>query len=281
MRLTHQLLTVSALSLLTSVAMASNYNFELNGGYSEFETKDKAYDDDSSYGQAKIYFNGVDVKNHLFAEAAFLERASNISVAYHRTSGVYDDAHIYPGDHDHIKFVDEASNVNLEFWAFNKFLYVSGGVTDYKSRIRGTYHVGQDHIDARENIGPESEWNAAVGISPIAGLVIATDFYEDDDFDDVWTVRSKYVAEWGAGGINVELGYMNYYKEDIINAALDFFITRTFSIGGFYSYYEDSLQDDPWGVRARQFITPYFSVQGGYDKYDDDDGWNVGVTLRF
>lgn len=291
MTFTTKMIAALALGATSCAVFADNtYQFELQGGYSNYKDDDKREDLDTSHATGKLYFNGVDYKDHVYGEAAFLERASNISVGYTQTSNllkgsVY--ASIDPNDEAiwadyRIKEKGKISSANLEFWALNKFLYIAGGVSDSSSKFRGWIHLdGKERENFSQDISPNSTWNASVGVSPIAGLLIATDFYEDDDIDDVWTVRTKYVADWGSNAINVELGYMSYYDTDYVNAAFDFYFTRSFSLGAVYEYEEHSNEDDPWGVRARQFFSPYFSIDANYTKYEFGDGYGVGLSVRF
>lgn len=281
MRIQKHLATAVALGMAANFAMADTYQTELKVDYGHVDYDTSGYDSDGGTVTGKLYFQEVELKNFVYGEAAFLNRASNISVSYSQDEYKVDENFPAIDAHLRTKTTDRVTSADVEFYVPNTPLYIAGGVADFKSRIRGWERLGNEETRIRENIDPSSYWYASLGITPIDGLLIATDFYEDDDIKDRWTLRTKYVADMGGKAVNFEAGYEYYYGEDVVNAAVDLYLSRSFSIGATYEYYEDSEWDDVWGVRARQFFSNHFSIDVGYSKWDDNDVYTAGVGLRF
>ena len=275
------LTAVVAMGLAANFAMADTYQTELKLDYGRAEQDNNIYKADLGTATGKLYFSEVELKNFVYGEAAFLNRSSNISVSYTRDEYKTDDAFPNSNDRYYTKATERITSANVEFYIPNTFLYLAGGISDAKTKIRGWERHDGVETRIREDISPSSYWHASLGITPVEGLLIATDFYEDHDLDDLWTLRAKYVADLGGKAINVEAGYENFYGDDIVNAAVDYYFTRSFSLGATYQYYENDLFDDVWGVRARQFFGNHFSIDASYAKYDDGDHYGVGVAVRF
>lgn len=281
MNIKNHLATAITLGMVANFAMAESYQTEFKLDYGRAEHDDKIYKADLGTATGTLYFSEVELKNYVYGEAAFLNRSSNISVSY--TQDDYKVNEYFPGTSTqvHTKATERISAANVEFYIPNTFLYLAGGISDSKTKIRGWERTAGVETRIRENIDPSSSWHASFGITPVDGLLIATDFYEDHDLDDVWTLRAKYVADMGGRAVNLEAGYESFYGDDIVNAAVDFYLTRGFSLGATYQYFENDIFDDIWGVRARQFFSNYFSIDASYSKYDDGDHYGVGLALRF
>lgn len=281
MRIQKHLATAVALGIAANFAMADSYQTELKLDYDHTDFDTSGYDGNGGAVTGKLYFQDVELKNFVYGEAAFLNRASNISVSYAQNEYKVDDRFPATNTHLRTKTTERITSANVEFFIPNTPIYLAGGVSDSKSRIRGWQRNGSEETRIHENINPSSYWHASLGITPIDGLLVATDFYEDDDIKDRWTLRTKYVADLNGRAINLEAGYEYFYGQDVINAAVDFYLARSFSIGATYEYYEDSNWDDVWGVRARQFFSNHLSLDVGYSKWDDNDVYSAGVALRF
>ena len=74
------------LAALAVTGTAHAYQAEVNAGYENTDIEDVG-DLDTLFINGKYYLNGVQVKNGPLAEAAFLEKASNIGLGYANASG--------------------------------------------------------------------------------------------------------------------------------------------------------------------------------------------------
>jgi len=131
-----------ATALLAGLGTAHAYQAELNVGYENTDI-DNVGDLDTFFINGKYYLNTVQVKNSPLAEAAFLNKASNIGLGYANASG--------DGDEDIDVF-----GVSGEFYIPNTQFYVSGT-------------INQVDFAGEDNTGYAFE----VGYLPVNGLLLA------------------------------------------------------------------------------------------------------------
>lgn len=205
------------------------------------------------------YFNPVQTRNAPLAEAAFLDRASNVNAHYE-----YNEV----GD-------DEVNNygVGAEYYVPNSDFYVSG-------------NVGRQDIEYKNSRDFDTTtYGAEVGYLPAPGLLIAAGVkgYDNDDKDGVDpTLRAKYVTQLSNGkDINLEAGAA-FGDLDEYNLAADYFIDKSLSVGA--DYYSNDLNDNSeFGVTARKFFTQQVSLEGrvGFGEVGDNDYNKFGVAAKY
>ena len=215
-----------------------------------------------SFGvDGKYYFNPVQTRNAPLAEAAFLDRASNVGANYQ-----YDEV----GDNERHQY-----GVNAEYFVPNSDFYVSG-------------NIGRD--DRKISNGPnfdETVYGAEVGYLPAPGLLIAAGVRGyDNDYDDGVdpTLRAKYVTTLSNGkDINLEAGAA-FGDLDEYNVKADYFIDKTLSIGAdYYSKDNGPLDTNEFGISARKFFTPQVSLEGrvGFGEEGNNDYNKFGVAAKY
>lgn len=205
------------------------------------------------------YFNPVQTRNAPLAEAAFLDRASNVNAHYE-----YNEV----GD-------DEVNNygVGAEYYVPNSDFYVSG-------------NVGRQDIEYKNSRDFDTTtYGAEVGYLPAPGLLIAAGVkgYDNDYKDGVDpTLRAKYVTQLSNGkDINLEAGAA-FGDLDEYNLAADYFIDKSLSVGA--DYYSNDLNDNSeFGVTARKFFTQQVSLEGrvGFGEVGDNDYNKFGVAAKY
>lgn len=205
------------------------------------------------------YFNPVQTRNAPLAEAAFLDRASNVNAHYE-----YNEV----GD-------DEVNNygVGAEYYVPNSDFYVSG-------------NVGRQDIEYKNSRDFDTTtYGAEVGYLPAPGLLIAAGVkgYDNDYKDGVDpTLRAKYVTQLSNGkDINLEAGAA-FGDLDEYNLAADYFIDKSLSVGA--DYYSNDLNDNSeFGITARKFFTQQVSLEGrvGFGEVGDNDYNKFGVAAKY
>ncbi|HEY0975362.1 MAG TPA: putative porin [Solimonas sp.] len=241
------------LALATAVgsgsALAQDYQWDASLGYTDFEN-------DSALSAGITYhLDRVKTAGHPLAEAAFLERSSNLSLGY----VTFDDADA------------DAIGVAGEFY-FDQ-LYLSGGYT--AAEIGG---VDVDTISAR--IG----WMLADGFRLAAGIDrVDADVPNVDARNDI-AIEAKYVTKM-EGGTALNLQASVTLLDDPIDDELfevrgDYYFNPAFSVGAGVSIADD---DTNYGIGARYFFTPTFSGGLLYETANDgdDDVISAALTLRF
>lgn len=213
-----------------------------------------------SFGvDGKYYFNPVQTRNAPLAEAAFLDRASNVNAHYQYNEIDDNEAHQY--------------GVGAEYFVPNSDFYLSGNVNG---------HDLQDNNNVDNDL---TTYGAEVGYLPAPGLLIAAgvkgwDNDRDDGVDP--TLRAKYVTTLSNGkDINLEAGAA-FGDLDEYNLAADYFIDKTFSVG--VDYQDNDLRNqNEFGVSARKFINQQVSLEGrvGFGEAGNNDYNKFGVAAKY
>lgn len=246
-----QLLVMTIGLAASGVALAEDYQVELEGGIDRIEV-DGADDSINQYNfAARYYFAPVDTSGKPLAEAAFLNRASNIVGAISHAS---EDGNDVTG-----------TMVGGEFYIPNTMFYVAA---DYV-RLDG------DFVDG-------DAWSVTGGITPIEGLRLTTTYVEDVDYDP--NIAAKYVMLLnGDRALNL-YGDVTVGDDDTFyTAGMDYYFTPKTSIG---FVYEDATGDasdlaQEWGVNAKHFFTEnaYGGVHYTTSDFADEVGFEVGMRF--
>lgn len=250
-----QLLGMAVSLALTSGAFAGDYDFEVRGGIANL---DPDYGDSiEQYGAGgTVYFNTVNTDKVPLAEAAFLNRTSNIygDISYAENTG-----------NDVTR-----TNLGVEVFVPNTILY---GAFNYNM------------IDASGE--DQDAWSAKLGITPIEGLLLTTSTVEDVDYDP--NIQAKYVM--GLGGdqtLNLH-GALNFSDSTTFySAGMDYYFTTHTSLGFDYSDTTDSDTIDSvldvfesYTVRGKHFFdeSVYLAAQYTHTEFANEVGLDVGVRF--
>ncbi|WP_374296852.1 putative porin [Acinetobacter sp.] len=256
-------LATAILAASTSLAMinANAYQFEVGAGAGYLDPDNGDSGSQFDLG-GTYYFNPVQDKNAPLAEAAFVNRASNVSV-----SATFQDQ---GDDEEHNRY-----GAGVEYFVPNSDFFIGGNVAQNKFE--------NDDEDSDNDL---TTYGVEVGYLPVPNLLIAAGVkgYEDDrDNDGVDpTLRAKYVTQIGDNAVNLEAGAA-FGDLDEYNLAADYFIDNTFSIGA--DYYSNDLTDNSeFGINARKFISQQTSLEGrvGFgDTGDSDNDYNTfGIAAK-
>lgn len=229
---------------LSAGAAASDYNFELGGQYVDLDVAE-------AWGaDATIYFQPVRTGSGPLAEAAFLNRASNVSFSYLRERS---------GDFD-------VPAVGAEFY-FGDF-YLAANYTRFSNGFK------LNDYGVRAGMMLAEHTRATVGYNRTE-LPFGIDL-------DTYTVGLKHVMMLdGSSALNLEgeVGLArNGSSEFAYSVQADYFFNRSFSLGARYS---GIGSDDEWGVGTRYFFTPRFSGGLEYSRADGSDIFGVRLAARF
>ena len=205
------------------------------------------------------YFNPVQTRNAPLAEAAFLDRASNVNAQYNYDEVGDDKRHNY--------------SAGVEYFVPNSDFYVSG-------------NIGRDELKFKHGSDFNTTvYGAEVGYLPAPGLLIAAGVkgYDNDLKDGVDpTLRAKYVTTLSNGkDINLEAGAA-FGDLDEWNVAADYYFDKTLSVG--VDYYDNKLNDNnEFGVTARKFFTPQVSLEGrvGFGEVGNNHYNKFGLAAKY
>lgn len=264
------------LSALAITSTAHAYQYEVNAGYENTSIDDVDSDLDTVSISGKYYLNAVQEKGAPLAEAAFLNKASNIGLGYVNVSG--------DGDED-----IDSLGVAGEFFIPNSQFYVSGTInqTDVADEDGNGYSVEVGYLPAPGLLLAVGVADQSESVDPIqaakygfmttfANAAIAT----GEDGDTAATIRAKYVTQIGNHFANFE-AHTYIGDETTYRLGADLYLDPTLSIGASFA---DSTADESetiFNVRAQKFFTPQVAVGVNYTTVDDIDSFGINGTFRF
>lgn len=280
-----------ATALLLAMTGAQAYQFEVQG-QSEYLDASAANDKDFTGGlQGTFYFKDVDSSKGPLAEAAFLNQASNVSVAYNYAELDADVvAHNY--------------GAKAEAYVPTKFVPAYASASYSHTVLDGKNGKSNDQGDRYAlEVGALAAPNflVAVGYTSVAdqfaldafnvmsnGAVKAVgETVTIGDDQDAITARTKYVGN--IDGTNMALGLeagLVYGEDTAYQLKTDLYLTPALSVGA--SYAESSFDDLPnkaWGANVNYFITPAIAVGASYVNANAEsanlDTQSVGVNAKF
>ena len=285
-----------ATALLLAMTGAQAYQFEVQG---QSEYIDNTVNDKNFTGavQGTYYFKDVDSSKGPLAEAAFLNQASNVSVAYNY--GEYD------VDAEQTDIVAHTYGAKAEVYVPTKFVpaYLSASYNHTKLDDKDGQPDNQGDRYALE-LGALVIPNflVAVGYTSVADQAsldafnimnngIAKAALESGtiaDDQDAITARTKYVG--AIDGTNMSIGFESglvYGEDTAYNLGTTLFVTPKLSVGA--SYMESSFAETPdsaWGANVNYFITPAVAVGATYVNANAEQGsvldtQTVGVNAKF
>ena len=282
-----------ATALLLAMTGAQAYQFEVQG---QSEYIDNTVNDQDFSGalQGTYYFKNVDATKGPLAEAAFLNQASNIALAYNygesKELGDRDIVHVYGAK-------AEAYVPTQLVPAYASAAY-SHTITDGKG---GQDNDNGDRYALELGAVVAPNFLVAVGYTSVADQTsydafnilangVAKAALESDTIDqdqDAITARTKYVG--AIDGTNMAVGFeagLVYGEDTMYNLKTDLYLTPALSVGA--SYVEtsaDSVVDSAWGANVNYFITPAIAVGASYVNANAEgvavDTQTVGLNAKF
>lgn len=270
-----------ATALIAGLGTAHAYQAEVNVGYENTDIDDT--DSVDTYAiSGKYYLNGVQVKNAPLAEAAFLDKASNIGLAYANAS---------TGD-DGFELEIDTIGINGEFFIPNSQFYIAGSLNRAEVTFESEFGEVSD-----DNTGYAIE----AGYLPINGLLLAAGISKENidatqvakkgfvnaystatalADDTAVTLRAKYVTLIGNHFANFEASTA-FGDENAYGVAADLYIDPTLSVG--VSINDATLEDFDtiFSVRAQKFFTPAIAVGLNYTTTEGADSIGINGTFRF
>ncbi|WP_180078609.1 porin Omp33-36 [Acinetobacter sp. YH12251] len=283
-----------ATALLLAMTGAQAYQFEVQGQAEYIDTT--ANDKDFIGGvQGTYYFKNVDSTKGPLAEAAFLNQASNVSVAYNYgevgSKGTDVIAHNF--------------GAKAEAYVPTKVVPVYASAS-YSHTILDSKNANNtddngDRYALEVGALPTQNFLVAVGYTSVAdqaavdafnvmGNGVAKAVAEAATIDqdqDAITARAKYVG--AIDDTNMAIGFESgiiYGDDTAYQFKTDLFVTPKLSVGA--SYAESSFAGTPdsaWGANVNYFITPAVAVGASYVNANAEevalDTQTVGVNAKF
>lgn len=254
--LKNRVLSAAVMSLLSSVALADTYQAEAGLFYNNTDADTMASDYDTYGINASIFLKPVDDSKGPRLEAAFLDRASGISVQY--------------SDPDDIP-VDETYAVQGRYVLGNGTI-LEAGYADFD--IDESFHIG---------LGTYLSDTSAVMLR-----------YSETDDSDVQRLEASYkavakLAGTSAVAYSVSAGLVDVPHQDTgysFGGEATYYFNQNFGIGATVSFQDlDSGDIESYGLQASYFFTPNFYVQG-FAKTTDFDGpdeeqFGLSASIRF
>ncbi|KHO15859.1 porin Omp33-36 [Acinetobacter seifertii] len=285
-----------ATAVLLAMTGAHAYQFEVQGQseYVDTTANDKNF---TGTAQGTYYLKNVDASKGPLAEAAFLNQASNVSVAY-----------------NYIKY-DEKDTVNVESHTYGIKgeayvptpyvpVYASASynhtINDFKDGVSDdngdryaleagamllpNFLVAVGYTSVADQISLDAFGVNKYGIAKAVGESVAI-----DEKQDAVTARTKYVGN--IDGTNMAIGFEAFalFAEDnAYGMKTDLFLTPKLSVGASFADVSafNSGYDHVWGGHTQYFITPAIAVGADFVKANAKDGnprdtQTIGLNAKF
>jgi len=286
-----------ATALLLAMTGAQAYQFEVQG---QSEYIDATINDKDFTGgiQGTYYLKDVDTSKGPLAEAAFVNQASNVSVAYN-----YGELSFVPG----MDVTAHNYGVKAEAYIPTKVVPVyasasySHTLLDAKNNASAFLEGSGDRYALELGAVVAPNFLVALGYTSVAdqaavdafntmgngvAKAVAETITINQDQDAI-TARAKYVG--AIDGTNMAIGFESgiiYGEDTAYQLKTDLFVTPKLSIGA--SYAESSYDFTPstaWGANVNYFITPAVAVGASYVNANAEqialDTQTVGVNAKF
>ena len=285
-----------ATALLLAMTGAQAYQFEVQG---QSEYIDNTANDKNFTGavQGTYYLKNVDSSKGPLAEAAFLNQASNVSVAYNY--GEYDEAGL--------DIVSHTYGAKAEAYLPTKVVpvYASASynhtINDSKNNVEKDDQGDRYAVELGAVVAPN--FLVALGYTSVVdqisydafGIVsngVAKAGLESDTIgqdQDAITARTKYVGV--IDGTNMSIGFetnMLFAEYKAYGFKTDLFLNPQLSVGASYAEARISGNNNPkaWGANVNYFITPAVAVGANYVNANAENGSNrdtetVGLNAKF
>lgn len=268
--------------LIAPWSVASNYQSEVSVTYGEINIDNSSAEISDSELLGRFYFSPVSTANRPLAEAAFLQKASSIYAG-----GVYlrykeNDKEFSSSERGY----GYGRQIGADFYIPNSMFFLGAGINETKYK----YEWSDDGVTERDSMDWESQWHIKAGVTPIDGLLVWSEFYEDVDVADAWNINAKYVMPLGVNGqwLNLEASYIDSDIEEAktLYIAADYYLDNHLSVGGgltHYAYDDDDFDtnENEYFIRANQYFTDSFAANLSYVDGDYESRWTIGASLRF
>lgn len=284
-----------ATALLLAMTGAQAYQVELQGKAEFIDNTVNAKDYNASL-QATYFLKNIDTSKGPLAEAAFLNKASNISLAYNY--GDYDTRTLNLESHTY----GVKGEVYLDSQAAKMPLYASASyshtLTDNQN---GLANGNGDRFAVEMGAVVAPNFLVALGYTNVAdptsydafslankGVTTAA-LEEQVIHEEALTVRTKYVGDIKDTNmaIGFETGVMVGANDTTFNVKSDLFITPKFSTGVSFATSDAATSPDTaWGVNVNYFITPAVALGANYVYANAENGsvrdtQIVGANAKF
>jgi hypothetical protein len=311
---------ISSISfVLASQVSAQSYQFEGSVNYTkEKAAKDYAADGDRASAYGSYYFSPVVTDNLPLQEAAFLGKNSSVSLTY--TNGKSSEDDVFDDGTVRAEYGTESKSsafiLAADTYLFDGLVYVGGIAFQFKSKDTTTTKVSSNifsslnYTETTKEKDTDDDWHINLGVAPIKGLLIWSEFMKDIDVGNSWNLNAKYIMELNSGTLNVQGGFgknafaflatpltintnnakLNFagFEDAKLNSVYltgDYYFTNTLSVGlGVSDYASDNGFVDPdnsYLIRSKYFFTETFSIQAEYMQADLEDTFSIGASMRF
>ena len=282
-----------ATALLLAMTGAQAYQVEVQGQSEYIDTT--ANDKDFTGGlQGTYYLKDVDSSKGPLAEAAFLNQASNVSVAYNYGELGSDDIDVIAHNYG----VKAEAYVPTQVVPVYASASYSHTILDSKNNNATDDQGDRYALELGAFAAPN--FLVAVGYTSIADQtaldafnVMANGVVKSvgetatiGEDQDAITARTKYVG--AIDGTNMAIGFESglvYGDDTAYNLGTTLFVTPKLSVGA--SYAESSFAGTPdsaWGANVNYFITPAVAVGASYVNANAEqlalDTQTVGVNAK-
>jgi hypothetical protein len=241
------------LAVAPAAAFADDYRFEASGAFDREVPDGDSYDVNAITISGTWYFKPVSIDGVPLAEAAFLGRSNYLSAVAARYDG----------------FVDTDQNAlaaGVGYYIPGTMFFISGGAT----RMEAVVAVSSTVVVKRY----DTSWFGTLGIAPMDGLLIATNFREDG-YDP--NISARHVGKLPNG--HFYTGSVSYidpeFGDSSFGLGFDYYLDESTSLGVGYEH-----AGERWELRAEKFFSKSWAAGVSAHTADGSEGFGLNVTWR-
>ena len=122
----------------------------------------------------------------------------------------------------------------------------------------------------------DTDWGLAVGITPIEGLLITTEYFNEAGYD--LNLSAKYVkALKGETALNLEAFFEDADDDNTYGISGDYYFNKKVSLGASIV----NADETGYGIQGNLFVTNEFSIGAEYFTVDSTDSIFLEAAYRF
>lgn len=190
--------SLAVCSVFSSFTYADDYHFDVVGLLGKADT-DVGSDGTLLGAGIQYHFQAVDTSKGPLAEAAFINKSTNVSALQLHT---------------------DADDENFDVTVLGTEIYIPNTM----------FYVGFDYSIYDDNVNDDS-WSIDAGVTPIEGLLVTTSFYEDVDYEA--NAAAKYLLPLSNGSAVVLRANFELSDDfgDTVGAGADYYFNKYTGVG--------------------------------------------------
>lgn len=255
-------LLVSTIALMAATTAQADYQLEVSGTYARGELESSGGadgDQDTIALEGSVFLQPVDTSKGPLGEAAFIDRATSVSLGY---------------GYSEVEF-DSGSDFDLSlFNVSGRYVIHDGGWI-----LEGGYDYDEIEADGGDSDSDSYTLRGGKYIADNTTLILGWTYSEDDGNreSDAYSVEMEHLQMLGQGALKIEGGYAlveaNFTDDvDVYSVAGTYYVNNNLGFGGGYSLADGNNSEvDTWKLFSEWWMNEQVAFSVGYIGVEEED----------